>query len=99
MIKMIEFASVTVSSTDGSNFQGMLCQARMDNSTTPLGTFSVTDAKIKTTTCTAADDSVTHSNPNDVTSVSFMWNPPMYNMNDVMIRYSLKVMLHQHGDA
>ena len=70
-------------------FRGVLCQALADGSNVPLGTFDLmaNEAKLQLMQCTAADDSVTHMNSNDVASVTFMWNPPMGIESEVTIRY------------
>ena len=68
--------------------RGVLCQVRLaSDADVMVGTFTLADgeAKLQTMQCSAADDSVTHMNPNDVMSVSFYWNPPMGDMGNVKV--------------
>ncbi|XP_035661462.1 putative defense protein 1 [Branchiostoma floridae] len=44
--------------------------------TTPVGTFSSAPTDTKTTTCTAADSSMTHANTNEKQDITLTWNAP-----------------------
>lgn len=69
--------SVTIVPTAGAGFLGFLIQARRDGSTTPIGTFvGPLPAGTKTLSCSGTDTSVTHSNNNYKTGVTFTWRSP-----------------------
>ena len=65
----------------GKKFQGILLQMRAEGSTTPVGTFNGTKGILandtKVMTCTADNDTVTHSKPTDkANQTCFYWNAP-----------------------
>ncbi|KAI8496252.1 hypothetical protein Bbelb_260930 [Branchiostoma belcheri] len=60
----------------GPVFRGFLLQARQPGSTTPVGTFSNAPTNTKTTTCTTADNSMTHSNTDAKENITLTWTAP-----------------------
>ncbi|XP_019613939.1 PREDICTED: putative defense protein 3 [Branchiostoma belcheri] len=67
----------------GPQFRGFLLQARRPGSTTPVGTFSNAPADTKTTECTTADSSMTHSNAGQKQNITLTWNAPSTGVGNV----------------
>jgi len=69
--------SVSIALKTGAGFKGFLIQARRDGSDTPIGAFQGTlPANTKFLTCSAASDSVTHSDNSVKNGVTFTWRSP-----------------------
>jgi len=69
--------SVSITPTTGAGFKGFLIEARRDGSTTPIGTFEGTlPPSTRFMSCSAQDDSVTHSDNTVKDGVTFTWRSP-----------------------
>ncbi|CAB3977001.1 Hypothetical predicted protein [Paramuricea clavata] len=66
---------VTVSSSDNSDFQGFMLQAREVGSNTPLANFQSPPDHTQLIKCTQDADTATHSDITPKKSVTFMWVP------------------------
>ncbi|CAH1789511.1 unnamed protein product [Owenia fusiformis] len=79
---------ITVQLRGPRQFRGVLLQARVQsgNPTTPVGTFHMDGQPardLKTLTCTARDDAVTHSNRNLKGNIEVVWTAPNRNFGNI----------------
>ncbi|XP_041468512.1 putative ferric-chelate reductase 1 isoform X2 [Lytechinus variegatus] len=68
---------VSISGQNGELFRGFFLQARIINTSTPVGVFSDLPALTKIVSCSGtSDDSVTHTSSDDKEALSFVWTAP-----------------------
>jgi len=71
------FTVTIVPTVNGITFKGFLIQARRDGTENAIGTFEGSvPAGTKTLNCRSTEDSVTHSNNELKTEVTFTWRSP-----------------------
>jgi hypothetical protein len=68
--------AVTVSAVATGLFKGLLLQARLVNTNTPVGQFQGLPDGLKPLTCGTANNSVTHSSSDDKDTVVVQWVVP-----------------------
>ncbi|XP_022111137.1 sushi, von Willebrand factor type A, EGF and pentraxin domain-containing protein 1-like [Acanthaster planci] len=76
--------TITVTVSGSVQFLGVLLQARLVNTSTPVGTFTPVSSGLKTITCSSAGDAVTHSaRLQTTTSISVEWTAPIQDISDI----------------
>ncbi|XP_038076351.1 sushi, von Willebrand factor type A, EGF and pentraxin domain-containing protein 1-like isoform X2 [Patiria miniata] len=75
--------TVTVSSGGSVTFKGVLLQARVVDTDTPVGVFSNIPDGYQPLNCSSADDAVTHANNNVKNSLTVEWTAPSNALGDI----------------
>ncbi|KAI1296756.1 putative defense protein 3 [Halotydeus destructor] len=68
--------TLTITGKDGETFKGFIMAARQAGSTANIGEFVPTDDSTTTLKCTEENDTITHSNNDDKSAVTFVWSAP-----------------------
>lgn len=85
-----ETYTLTLSATAGTDFRGLLVQARLAADDSPLGgSFSIVDVQTKLSACSPPDSAVTHVGRTDKTSVTLEFTAPPEGTGAILFKYAV----------
>ncbi|KAM5148176.1 putative ferric-chelate reductase 1 [Mantella aurantiaca] len=77
---------ILVTLSGSSQFKGFLIQARSGSSTTPLGSFQVTDNTAQTLTCSTTASAVSQTASSSKSNIQVKWLAPSSGNSDIQLR-------------